>query len=84
LNLRADIGDEERQKWREQVVAAGRRIVRKYEAGNLEESYQLAEDLSERLAGGLAETPPHRDPLADCEDPRQLADAIVGRSQGRA
>jgi hypothetical protein len=79
LNLRPDTTDEQRVKWRGDVVAAGKRVVRLYNGGNLQESRRLAEDLAERLSAQLAETEPHRDPMADVEDPRQLADAIRGK-----
>jgi hypothetical protein len=76
LNLRADITDDQCEKFRSDVVAAGKRVVRLYNGGNLAESRRMAEELAERLSGQLAETGPHRDPLADEEDPRALADAI--------
>jgi hypothetical protein len=79
LALRADLSDEQRQKFRADVVAAGRRVVRKWESGNLAESRRLAADLAERLAGNLAEAGQRRDPHADVTDPRELADIIQNR-----
>jgi hypothetical protein len=82
LHLRADITAEEREQWRRDVVAAGKRVSRLYDSGNQSHSRQLAEELGARLADELAPTGQNRDPLRDVEDGRALANAIISRGRG--
>lgn len=81
LVLRAGLSAEQQQQWRALVEKAGERVARLYAAGNRGDSRDLADKLSEELAGSLAPVPQHRDPLADETDPRALADAIRNRQQ---
>ena len=81
LALREGVSAEERNAWRQKVAAAGRRVATIYKSGALQNSRVVAQAAADELGDVLA-PPRHVDPLADVDDPRQLADAIFARRRG--
>lgn len=67
--------DEQRAAWREQVLETSRQVSRLHAAGDLAGARRLAAERALDHAGML-DVVEHRDPLADVDDPRLLADAI--------
>jgi hypothetical protein len=77
FRLRSDIDP---QQWRASVHRAAARVADIYRGGEHGRSREEARAAAEDLSRLVAQPPAHRDPHRDTDDPRELAQAIRGKS----
>jgi hypothetical protein len=82
LDLRPDLDQKAREAFRSKLVAAGARVEGLSRGGSNGAAREAADQLAAELGGALA-GPRREDPLANEDDPRVLASAIVARSNNR-
>jgi hypothetical protein len=81
FRLRDDLTAQQREQFECDVLKAAKRVVDIHRSGAQQNARLVAQSAAEELGDYLA---PHRhvDPMADVEDPRVLADAILARGRG--